>query len=545
VTSQVTITEIADQLLDLLAGEDPLEASLLGLPGHDHELRDLSEEADASYRERAVAIAAQAELLEPSVTRSVVLQQTAAMVDKINARMVEHRVADFLSAPVIRLATYIPRVVPISDESELAYLRRLSAIPAYLDTAAERNQGGIVAERLPVARMVRTAIDHIDRYLGGDTDMFAQPPMTGGRVAERDRLLTDAVRPAFARYRDVLAKEVAPRGRSDDQPGLCWLPDGDAAYDALVRVHTTTSRTPEQLHRTGVELIEQLAEEYAEIGSRVFGLTTAREVQERLRTDPSLKWGSAEEIITHARATIERAEAVAPQWFSRLPVKRCVVAPVPDAEAPNAAGAYYTAPPLDGSREGTYWANTYKATERDRFSAESVAFHEAVPGHHFQITLAMEMTDLHLLRRVASVTAYAEGWGLYAERLADEMGLFSSDLARLGMLAEDSMRAARLVVDTGLHAMGWTRQQTVEYLRGNTVMTEVDIQSETDRYIEDPGQALAYMVGRLEIQRLRRRAEQDMGNTFDIKGFHDVVLGNGPLPMAVLDEVVAAWAVQE
>ncbi|MEV4317906.1 DUF885 domain-containing protein [Actinocrispum sp. NPDC049592] len=538
----MTIDDIADDLLELIGAEDPLEASLVGLPGHDHELRDLSEDADTRFKDRAFAIAAAAELQEPSVTRSVVLQQTAAMVDKINSRQVEHQMADFLSAPAIRLATYIPRVVPTSDESERAYLERLSRIPAYLDAVAGRNQIGLVAGRLPVARMVRAAVDHIDRYLDEDKDTFAQAPMTGGRVGERDRLLAEVVRPAFARYREVLATELAPRGRPDTEPGLCWLPDGDRAYDALVRLHTTTSRTPEQLHRTGLELIEALAEEYAEIGSRVFGLRTAEEVQQRLRSDPSLKWGSADEIITHARATIARAEAAAPQWFARLPVKRCVVAPVPDAEAPNAAGAYYTAPALDGSREGTYWANTYKATERDRVSAESVAFHEAVPGHHFQIALALELTDLHLLRRLASVTAYAEGWGLYAERLADEMGLFSGDLARLGMLAEDSMRAARLVVDTGLHAMGWTREQVVEYLRANTVMSEVEVQSETDRYIEDPGQALAYMVGRLEIQRLRARCEQDLGSAFDLKAFHDVVLGNGPLPMAVLDEVVAAWA---
>jgi uncharacterized protein (DUF885 family) len=541
----MSIDDVADRLLDLIAAEDPLEASLVGLPGHDHELRDLSEEADAGFRRRALEIAAVAELRDPGVTRSVVLQQTAAMVDKIDSRQVEHMMADFLSAPAIRLATYIPRVVPTSDESERAYLERLSAIPAYLSTVAGRNQAGLAAGRLPVARMVHNAVAHIDRYLDEDSDAFAQAPMSSGRSAERDRLLAEVVRPAFARYRDMLTTQVAPRGRPDERPGLCWLPDGDAAYAALVRVHTTTSRTPEQLHSIGLELIEALAEEYAEIGSRVFGPSTAEEVQERLRTDPALKWGSGEEIITQARATIERAEAVAPQWFSRLPGKRCVVMPVPDAEAPGAAGAYYTAPALDGSREGTYWANTYKATERDRYGSESITFHEAIPGHHFQIALALELTDLHLLRRVASVTAYAEGWGLYAERLADEMGLFSSDLTRLGMLAEDSIRAARLVVDTGLHAMGWTRQQTVEYLRAKTVMSEVEIQSETDRYIEDPGQALAYMVGRLEIQRLRRRSEHDMGAAFDLKAFHDVVLGNGPLPMAVLDEVVATWAAGE
>jgi uncharacterized protein (DUF885 family) len=288
VDGELTIEDIADELLDLIGSADPLEASLLGLPGHDHELRDLSEEADARFRDRAFAIAAAAELQEPGVTRSVVAQQTAALVDKIDSRLVEHQMADFLSAPAIRLATYIPRVVPTSDESERAYLDRLAAIPAYLAAVADRNRGGLAAERLPVARMVRAAIEHIDRYLDEDKDTFAQPPMSGGRSGERDRLLADVVRPAFARYREVLATEIAPRGRADDRPGLCWLPDGDRAYDALVRLHTTTSRTPEQLHRTGLDLIDALAEEYAEIGSRVFGLRSAAEVQERLRTDPSL-----------------------------------------------------------------------------------------------------------------------------------------------------------------------------------------------------------------------------------------------------------------
>ncbi|MBE1471562.1 DUF885 domain-containing protein [Kibdelosporangium phytohabitans] len=535
------IDGVADRLLDLIGAEDPLEASLSGIPGHDHELRDLSQEADAQLRDRAVRVAAEAELAPAGVTRSVILQLAASLVDKLNAGLTDHVIANFFTAPAIRLATYIPRVVPTSEQAERDYVRRLSEIPRYLVQAADRNRAAIADQRFPVARMAHAAIEHIDRYLNQSPDTFAQPSLTDGLRVERDRVLRDAVRPAFAQYREILRDEVAPHARPDDKPGLCWLPDGDAAYDAMVRVHTTTARTPEQLHRTGLELIEALAEEYASIGSRVFGVGTAAEVQERLRTDHSLRWGNADEIITHARATISRAEGVAPQWFARLPEKRCLVEKVPDAEAPGAAGAYYTSPALDGSREGTYWANTYKATERDRYSAESIAFHEAVPGHHFQIAFAQQLTDLHLLRRLASITAYAEGWALYAERLADEMGLFSDDLARLGMLAEDSMRAARLVVDTGLHAMGWTREQTVEYLRANTVMTEVDIQSETDRYIEDPGQALAYMVGRLEFQRVRGHAEQELGDRFDIKEFHDLVLSGGALPMPVLDEVVTDW----
>jgi uncharacterized protein (DUF885 family) len=215
---------------------------------------------------------------------------------------------------------------------------------------------------------------------------------------------------------------------------------------------------------------------------------------------------------------------------------------VPPGEAPGAAGAYYLFPAMDGSRPGTYFANTYKAEERHRYVAEATAFHEAVPGHHFQITLSLELTDLPMLRRLADFNAFIEGWGLYSERLADEMGLYSDDVARLGMLAADSMRACRLVVDTGLHAKGWTRDQVVTYMRDNSVMPMIEIEQETDRYIADPAQALAYMVGRLEIQRIRADAERAMGDRFDVRSFHDTVLGQGPLPLGVLDGVISDWA---
>jgi uncharacterized protein (DUF885 family) len=196
---------------------------------------------------------------------------------------------------------------------------------------------------------------------------------------------------------------------------------------------------------------------------------------------------------------------------------------------------------MDGTRPGIYFANTYEAQERDRTQCESTAFHEAVPGHHFQITIAMEMTELPMLRRLAPFTAYSEGWGLYSERLANEMGLYSDDIALLGMLSTDSLRAARLVVDTGMHAKGWSRAQAVQYMMEQTPVMPVEIESEIDRYIATPGQALAYMVGRLEIQRIRAAAEQALGPRFDIRGFHDTVLGSGALPLTVLGEVVDAW----
>jgi uncharacterized protein (DUF885 family) len=222
-----------------------------------------------------------------------------------------------------------------------------------------------------------------------------------------------------------------------------------------------------------------------------------------------------------------------------------VLEPVPAADAPGAPAAYYLEPTVDGKRSGTYYANTYQATERFRHTAEVIAFHEAIPGHHFQISTALGLTELPLLRRIVGFTAYVEGWGLYTERLAQEMGLYSDDIALLGMVAMDSLRAGRLVVDTGLHAKGWSRQQAIDYLRENSPLPLLEIESEVDRYIAYPGQALSYMVGRLELQRLRREAAEALGSRFDIRQFHDLVLGVGSLPLNVLDAVVSRWVADQ
>jgi uncharacterized protein (DUF885 family) len=407
----------------------------------------------------------------------------------------------------------------------------------------------VAAGRLPVRRLVDAAVAHLDRYLANDdSNPLRRPqPPTDGTVdaaafaAERDRLIDGVVRAAFAEYRRSLAEEIAPYGRPDDRTGLCWLADGERAYGRLVRAHTTLARSAEDLHRTGLELVERLVEEYRSVGARVFGPIELPDLFERLRTDPALRWRDADEILTTARAIVARAEQVAPLWFGRLPRGRCTVGAVPADEAPDAPAAYYQNAAMDGSRPAVYYTNTHRARERDRYNAEAAAFHEAIPGHHLQIALAQELADLPPMRRLARIDAFAEGWGLYAERLADEMGLYSGDLARLGMLAIDSLRAARLVVDTGIHAHGWDRQRVVDFLRTHTPMSHVDIEQETDRYIADPGQALAYMVGRLEIERMRAGARQALGERFDIRGFHDTVLRNGEVPLGALAEVVDEW----
>ncbi|SDU34093.1 DUF885 domain-containing protein [Jiangella alkaliphila] len=556
----MTIAQLADELIDVLFDVAPLEASLLGFREREDKLTDYSEAGEAAADARLADVAARAEAVDPAglddaerTTRAVILQQVESQRDLLAVRGVEYTVTDSFFAPAPATLSFLPMTGITEPAHADGYLARLAGLPALLDAIAVRHRAGIVAGRLPVRRLAEATVEHFTRYLASPADdpLRRPEPAAGSGTdaaafrAERDRLLAEVVHPAVGAYRDAVAADVVAHGRPDDRAGLCWLPGGDEFYAKATKVHTTTTRTPDELHQTGLDVLAGLTDEYAAVGERAFGTGELSEILQRLRTDPAMRWRDADELLRAARSAIRRAEQVAPQWFGRLPSQSCVVEAVPAAEAPGAPGAYYMQPAMDGSRPGTYYANTHDAEKRDRYSAESVAFHEGVPGHHFQLTIAQELTDLPLLRRLASITAFDEGWGLYAERLADEMGLYSDDIARLGMLSEDSMRACRLVVDTGLHAKGWSRQQAVDFMVANTATSRLEIETEVDRYISAPGQALAYMVGRLEIQRIRAAAAATVGDRFDLRAFHDVVLGNGPLPMSVLDDVVGAWAARQ
>ncbi len=277
-------------------------------------------------------------------------------------------------------------------------------------------------------------------------------------------------------------------------------------YGRLTRLHTSTDRSAEELHATGLALVEQLDAEYTTVGTRLWGTSDVAEIRRRLRDDPELRYESGEEILAEASAAVLRAEREAPGWFVTVPETPCAVEPVPEALASGSPPAYYLPGAVDGSRKGTFFVNTSQPGARYRHLAEAVAFHEAVPGHHFQLTIAQGQTGLPLARRVIHDTAAAEGWGLYAERLADEMGLYTGDLTRLGMLSTDSWRAARLVIDTGLHALGWSRQTAVDWMRDHTPLALLEIDTEVDRYIAYPAQALSYMVGRLELEACRLSA---------------------------------------
>ncbi|AOS61464.1 DUF885 domain-containing protein [Actinoalloteichus hymeniacidonis] len=546
---QTLVSDLTDIKFDL----DPVTPTVLGLSGgRDALLPDHREEATDAVRSRLVDLAARAAKLDTTnldaqdrITVAVVRQQTESILETQDLRLTEFTITDSFFAHAGELLFILPLITLPSENQAEDYLRRLEAIPDFLSALADRHRAGIAGGRTPVAHLVSKTIELVDRYLADP----ASDPLLRPKPAEpnadfedrRKQILADRVHPAFADYRAVLADEVLSHGRPLDKVGLCWLPDGETTYRALAKSHTTTDRTPAELHQVGLDLIADLGREYRELGAKVFGTDDLAEIFDRLRTDPALRWSDGDELLDAARAAITRAEAVAPDWFGRLPSEQCRVEPVPEAEAPGAVGAYYMSGSLDGSRVGTYYANTYEAGERFRYTAEATAFHEAVPGHHFQITIAQELSDLPLIRRIAPLNAYLEGWGLYTERLADEMGLYSDDLAKFGMLTLDSMRAGRLVVDTGLHTMGWSRQQAVDYLIENTAMAPLEIEGEVDRYIAAPGQALSYMVGRLEINRLRSRAETELGERFDISAFHDAMLGSGALPLTVLDELIGDW----
>jgi uncharacterized protein (DUF885 family) len=316
------------------------------------------------------------------------------------------------------------------------------------------------------------------------------------------------------------------------------------SYTKLIRVHTSLDMTPQELHELGLQQVAKFRKDLSALGAKVLGTSDVDEIEKKLRSDPALHFATANQVEVKARATLARAQAAVPKWFGvAQPKTPCRVKVMGMHEAPYSTIAYYREPSGPG-KPGLYMINTYLPETRPRYEAEALAFHESVPGHHLQIAVAQELKDVPAFRRHQGVTAFVEGWALYTERLADEMGLYSSDLDRLGMLSYDAWRSCRLVVDTGIHAMGWTRQQAIDYMTANSCLAENNIENEVDRYITWPGQALAYKVGQLEILRLRDEAKQKLGPRFDIKAFHDVVLRNGAVALPVLREQVAHYIEQ-
>jgi uncharacterized protein (DUF885 family) len=552
------LAAIADRYWDLMLESSPTMGSLLG----DHRYADRIESLSRAHEDEMIgkfdAIAACAESLNPRsldgddvITRAVLISEARGRADELRSRDIEFTVDPMLGIHMF-IINYVPQLPAPTPEIFEAYLSKAVKVGGLFDEAIERHREGVASGRTPVHTLVTKVLGQLDAYLASpvEQDPFLAVGMPIGvddatRAAWRERMtqIVETVgRPAFARYRAAIADDVLPAARPDDKAGICWIPDGDEVYARSVGRFTSLDLPPDQIHQIGLDETERLADEYHALGGKVLGTTDLQGIYRQLRTDPSLRFETAEQIIEAAQRAVARAEDAAGDWFGVTPSTPCLVVPMPDVGAEDQPLAFYLPPAGDGSRQGMFFVNLTEPETRTRYESEALAFHEGVPGHHFQLTIAQELEHLPEFRRHAMATAYVEGWGLYVERLADEMGLYSGDIERIGVLSFDSWRAGRLVVDTGIHSMGWSRQQAIDHLTQNSPQAPNNVVNEVDRYIGWPGQALAYKMGQREIFRLRDEARRAMGDSFDIKGFHDAVLTAGPVPLDVLGEVVRSWS---
>ena len=528
----------------------PTSAHMLG----DYRFADRYENASRAAEDREIsafrAFAARAEALpsdgltaDERISREMIALDATALAGLAEARLEEFGV-DPIFGPQASLAVRIPKMtLPSADVSE-AMPAKFRGIARMFRDKADRHREGVANGRTPADFACRQIVEQLDAWLAipvAEDPMLATAEPAGiGDIdawrAELLRTVRDEIRPALSAYRDVIRDEVLPAARPDDKCGLTWLADGEEAYARSITFYTTLSMSPREIHELGLQQVASLADEYRALGPETVGVSDLEGIFEAMRSDPALHHTNADDIVTASVAALDKAKAAMGDWFGILPKADCTV-----EATPHGAIAYYFAPAKDGSRGGVFFMNTSDPSGWGRYQIEATAYHEGIPGHHLQLAISTELEHVPEFRKRSFIPAYGEGWGLYTERLADEMGLYSTPLDRMGMLSADSMRACRLVVDTGMHALGWSRRQAIDYMVANSPMRESHVAAEIDRYAVTPGQALAYMLGRLEIQRIRREVEAELENRFDIKGFHDAVLGSGAMPLPTLARHVRAW----
>jgi uncharacterized protein (DUF885 family) len=544
------IASLAAEYHDFRMRTNPTSAHLDG----DYRFADLFEDVSLGaedeeiaqgreFARRATAIAEEGLARPDGITREMIAWDATARADIAESRTAEFN-ADPIFGPQAMLPVVVPKLSLPSAEVAEAMNGKYHAIATMFGDLGQRNREGVANGRTPADFAIRGTVDQLDAWLA--TPIADDPLLTTGDpvgVGDREawhsglgRIVEQEVRPAVAAYRDVLRDEVLPAARPNKRPGLTWLSDGAETYDRLVRFYTTLPLSAAEIHETGLGQIDLLAAEYRALGPEVVGTSDLTAIFDGLRDDPALHHTTAADIVAASKTAMAKAKAAMGDWFGILPQADCGVEAIT-----RGAVAYYFPPAADGSRDGVFFMNTSEPTGWGRFAIEATVYHEGIPGHHLQMAIATELDGIPEFRKRAFISAYGEGWALYTERLADEMGLYGTPLDRMGMLAADSLRASRLVVDTGMHALGWSRDEAVSYMLENSPMRESQVRAEVDRYIVNPGQALAYMIGRLEIQRMRADAEARLAHRFDIRAFHDTVLGSGLMPLPTLDRLVRDW----
>jgi len=430
------------------------------------------------------------------------------------------------------------------------WIARLHAIPHAFEQVSANMAIGMEDHRVPPKFLLQKALDEVntlahqkpeDSPLALPLKKFPASIPAAEQERIKDEMLAAIGRevlPAYLRFARFLEVSYVPAGR--DEPGLSALPDGKKYYAFLIRRITTTQLTADQIHQIGLDEVKRDEAEMLTIAQKL-GFADLKTFRASLKTNPKLKPASREALLDAYRGYLGPMQAKLPQIFGRLPKAKFEVVPVPDFMEKSAAPAYYEHPAPDGSRPGRLFINTYNAQDRNLYSVEDIAYHEGIPGHHLQISIAQEAEGLPSFRKYVHYTAYTEGWGLYAEGLGKDVGFYQDPYSDYGRLEGDIWRAIRLVVDTGVHSQHWTREQMVDFFHEHSNVDDTSIQSEVDRYISTPGQALAYKVGQLTILQLRDRAQKALGAKFDLRAFHDQVVDAGALPLDVLSERIDAW----
>ena len=547
-----TVDALSDRFWESILELDPTTATFYGDERYADRLEDPSPAGRAKVRDLMARTAAEATAIpvdglstEERITRDMLRVIGELRIEEDDQGLHQLRVVDQMGGPQ-QLLPQLTQFQPVDTPERLeAFIARLHAYPAFMaanaDILREALGTGLTAPSIVTER----TIAQIERMLEIPIDEAIIPSsVKGASDADRERIrevVRDVVYPADEAFLEALSGEY--RRASREEPGIWSAPNGEAIYRTAIRSWTTLDLDPREVHQIGMDELETIEDERREIARAAgFGDDTGA-YRASLDADASNTPGTKDQLVQRATEDLDRAMAAAPRYFGRLPKAGLDVRPVEEYKERDAPFAYYYPPAANGSRDGIYYANGYDLQSRKYTKLASTTYHEAAPGHHFQITLEMENPHLNTFRRLGARAvggAYVEGWGLYSERLADEMGLYRSEGERFGMLDAQAWRAARLVVDTGLHALRWERQRSIDFLR-DVGLSETDAVIETDRYICWPGQALTYKVGQRQIEKLRRELTDRDGAQFDLREFHDQVLGHGSLPLATLARELPTW----
>lgn len=534
--------------------ENPITASLYGDRRYNDRWGELtlaaieaSHQADQADLEAARRINRDA--LEPADQLNLDL-----FIDQMQQRIQAHPFQQYL-IPLnqrggIQTADELAGRLRFSNEKDYAdWNARLAALPKAVDQHIEIMRVGMARGIVPPKVIMERVPAQIEKQLverAEDSGFYApyrKAEPTSAHATQARELIQNQVLPAYQRFARFFNEEYLPACR--DTVGAWALPNGRAFYDYRVAHYTTTTLSADEIHQIGLDEVARIRSLMDEVIAEVEFKGSFAEFLHFLRTDPQFYFETGEEILREYRNIAKRIDPQLVKLFGKLPRMPYGVKAIPAASAPDTTTAYYFPPAADGSRAGYFYANLYRPEVRPKYEMEALTVHEAMPGHHLQIALAQELGDLPAFRRFNGYTAFVEGWGLYSESLGSELGLYTDPYSRFGQLTYEMWRAVRLVVDTGLHAKGWSRQQAIDFFKENAGKAEHDIINEIDRYIAWPGQALAYKIGELKIQALRKEAEAALSERFDIRGFHDTVLGAGAIPLNLLERNVRAWIQQQ